>query len=632
VRTSFSRTAAALTCLSVSAASPLAHADDDLKNVVRDLAYGEVLFHYFKDDHFAALTRLLAGLERDELPSHGRDADLLLGGLYLSYGQHRVAGQIFEQVLAESVDPELHDRAWFFLAKIWRQRGYLAEAEAALGRIGGELPKELEPERRMLEAQVLMDQGRFDEALTRLEAWRRPGDEWVGYTKFNIGVALVRLGRIDDGARVLAEVGTLDPDNPELDALRDKANVALGYAWLQAARPVEAKPSLQLVRLDGPYSNKALLGVGWADAEAGDYRAALAPWIELRGRDLFDSAVQESLLAVPYAFAQLGAAKQAADYYVDAIEAFDDEIGHLDVSIDAINSGRLIDDLLEREAADGSGWFWRLDDIPESPESRYLYELMATNRFQEGLKTYRDLSYLTDNLDAWAESLSIFDDILDTRQRAYRERLPVVDASLERMDLDEMARRRVQLESRLLEIERSEDVVALGTAEQQTLWRDLTEMEGKLDLLGGDARGEELSNKQRFLKGLLLWDLRRDYRARLWAEQRSLRELDLELKQARRSHTEVESARNEWPDQFADLTTRIGALTPRVAALQGTAQATLARQREFLQGIAVEELEAQRARLNTYLVQARFSLASIYDRASADARPRAEPVLAEELE
>src|SRR3970282_2314220 len=381
--------------------------------------------HYFKDDHFAALTRLLSGLERDELPSHARDADLLLGGLYLSYGQHRIAGQIFEQVLAESVGPELHDRAWFFLAKIWRQRGYLAEAEAALGRIGGELPKELEPERRMLEAQVLMDQGRFDEALTRLEAWRRPSDECVGYTKFNIGVALGRLGRIDDGARVLAEVGTLDPDNPELDALRDKANVALGYAWLQAARPVEAKPSLQLVRLDGPYSNKALLGVGWADAEAGDYRAALAPWIELRGRDLFDSAVQESLLAVPYAFAQLGAAKQAADYYVDAIEAFDDEIGHLDASIDAINSGRLIDDLLEREAADGSGWFWRLDDIPESPESRYLYELMATNRFQEGLKTYRDLSYLTDNLGGWAVRLSIFDDILDTRQRAYRERLPV---------------------------------------------------------------------------------------------------------------------------------------------------------------------------------------------------------------
>ncbi|NIW25563.1 MAG: hypothetical protein GWN29_13900, partial [Gammaproteobacteria bacterium] len=64
---------------------------------------------------------------------------------------------------------------------------------------------------------------------------------------------------------------------------------------------------LQRVRLEGPFSNKALLGVGWADAERGDYRAALSPWLELRQRNIIDPAVQESLLAVPYAFSQLGA-------------------------------------------------------------------------------------------------------------------------------------------------------------------------------------------------------------------------------------------------------------------------------------------------------------------------------------
>src|SRR5690606_36208869 len=117
----------------------------------------------------------------------------MLGGLYLSYGQHRLAGEIFERVLAQSVEPALHDRAWFFLAKIWYQRGYLPEAEAALGRIAGALPVELEPERTMLTAQVLMDQGRFDAALAVLEAWQLPTDQWVGYAKYNIGVALVRL-------------------------------------------------------------------------------------------------------------------------------------------------------------------------------------------------------------------------------------------------------------------------------------------------------------------------------------------------------------------------------------------------------------------------------------------------------
>ena len=38
-------------------------------------------------------------------------------------------------------------------------------------------------------------------------------------------------------------------------------------------------------------------------------------------------------------------------------------------------------------------------------------------------------------------------------------------------------------------------------------------------------------------------------------------------------------------------------------------------------GIAVDELKAQRDRLNTYMLQARFALASIYDRAAARVEP-----------
>ena len=81
----------ALVGAALAATTLYARADHEEPKVVRDLAYGEVLFHYFKGDHFSALTRLLAGLERDELPSHAHDADLLLGALYLSYGQHRLA-------------------------------------------------------------------------------------------------------------------------------------------------------------------------------------------------------------------------------------------------------------------------------------------------------------------------------------------------------------------------------------------------------------------------------------------------------------------------------------------------------------------------------------------------------------
>jgi hypothetical protein len=607
----------------------IAVADDEVDRTVKDLAYGEVLFHFFKEDHFSALTRLLAAQSRAELPNHAQEAELLLGELYLSYGQHRLAGDIFESMLADSVDRDLHDRAWYFLAKIWHQRGYLSEAEQALARIEGELPGDIEPQRQMLTAQVLMEQGRFDEALAYLEARRRPRDEWVGYTKYNIGVALVRLGRVEEGTQVLAEVGRLDPENAALDALRDKANVALGYAWLQAQRPEAAKPSLQRVRLEGPYSNKALLGVGLSDAEQQDYRAALAPWIELRGRDMLDSAVQESLLAVPYAFAQLGADKQAADYYVDAIEAFNRESRRLDATIEAVLDGDLVAELLDQPGADGSGWYWRIPAIPQSDESRYLYELMSTHRFQEALKSYRDLVQIGRNLDGWAESLGAFDDIVDTKQRAYEQRLPVVDASLARIDLDAMAERRVALESRLMAIERTEDVVALGTPAEQTLWHDLAAMEPDLALLDDSARSAELRDKQSFLKGLLLWDLRRDYRARVWAEKKNLRELDLEIKSAQRRHHRVATARDEWPEQHAALAARIQTLAPRVDGLKTRTQDTLAAQRTFLERLAVAELEAQRARLNTYLVQARFALAAIYDRAAANVPAEVEATLAE---
>ena len=63
---------------------------------------------------------------------------------------------------------------------------------------------------------------------------------------------------------------------------------------------------------------------------SGDYRAALVPWLELRRRNLLDAAVQESYLAVPYAYGKLNAAAQSADYYESALKSFASESDNLD--------------------------------------------------------------------------------------------------------------------------------------------------------------------------------------------------------------------------------------------------------------------------------------------------------------
>ena len=197
----------------------------------------------------------------------------------------------------------------------------------------------------------LIDAGEYDAAIAKLRNWKGR-TEWASYARFNIGVALVRSGRVDEAVALLDELGSMNPFTYELAALRDKANVALGYALLQDGQPYAAKAPLQRVRLKGPFSNKALLGVGWADAEMDQYGRALVPWMELRGRDLLDSAVQESMLAIPYALAQLDSISQAADHYLNAVEAFYEESSRIDSTISHIESGRFFDEFLSEEDLD----------------------------------------------------------------------------------------------------------------------------------------------------------------------------------------------------------------------------------------------------------------------------------------
>ena len=256
---------------------------------VQDLHYGDVLFHFFAGEDFEALTRLEAYQHWQRMPHHEQDAALLAGGLYLSLGMHNEAGKRFETLLTDKVPAAVRNRAWFYLAKVWYARGYYDRSEQSLGHISGELAPDLEAERQHLLVNVLMRQNRFDEAAARLAHWQGPPD-WMAFARFNLGVALVRQNRLADADPVLTAVGTMDAARSELLALRDKANLALGYAWLQANNPTAARTALERVRLAGPYSTRALLGVGWADAALGLYREALTPWTELHDRSLLDAA------------------------------------------------------------------------------------------------------------------------------------------------------------------------------------------------------------------------------------------------------------------------------------------------------------------------------------------------------
>jgi Tetratricopeptide repeat len=607
--------AMAAACLTAPAEAAKKNPDALPETTIQDLHYGDVLFYLYQDDDFEAITRLNAYEQWGLLQHHHDEAQLLLGGLYLSLGLHNEAGKRFQALLTPQTPEGVRNRAWFYLAKVWYARGYLDRAEEAIRKVQGRLPEQLEAEKQHLFANVLLRQGRFQEAESLLANWKGPAD-WMAYAQFNLGVAYVRDGKLAQADPYLEKVGTMKTARPELLALKDRANLAIGFAHLQANEPQPALTALERVRLNGPYSNKALLGTGWARASLGQYQEALNPWIELQSRDILDAAVQESYLAVPYAFGKLQAASQSADYYERAVTSFDAESVKLDDAINRIQSGNMLDSLLGKDDDDRYGWFWQLRNVPDAPESRYLYTVLAGHDFQEGLKNYRDLAYLGKTLTRWAESMQAFSNMIDTREKAYAERLPKADALLASGIADKQQKQRDDLDARLKTIEAEDDVAALGSPEERDQWARIQKIEGALADLPNDEQNAALRDRLRLVKGVLYFRLNDSFKARVWRERRTIKDLDLALHEAQSRWIRVERARKSVPTNTGEFAARITALQQRIDAIQLRLVDVAKKQNDFLAALAVKELQGQKDRLATYQVQARFALASMYDRAA----------------
>jgi hypothetical protein len=590
---------------------------------VLDLHYGDVLFQYYTDQHFEALVRLEAYGAWQRLPSQGADASLLAGGLYLSLGAHSEAARRFEALLSTSAPPRVADRAWFHLARARYARGLPNETVAALEHIRMPLAGDAQAQRIQLHANALMQLGRYDDAALLLQG--NPGaDDWSAYARYNLGVALVRANRLAEAATLLEELGKAPARSEEMRALRDRANLALGFARLQAGQPADALSPLQRVRLEGPSANTALLGLGWAQVAINDPREALKPWLELRSRTVLDSAVQEAQLAVPFAYARLGAGSQAIEAYEQALQSYDEEAVRIDEAVGRIRSGGLFTGLggIRTPTDTDKGWLWQLRQMPATPEARYLAPLLAGTGFQQGLQNLRDLADHGRVLSRWQDDMAIHADMLVARDAALARQLPRVDALRDATAVTQLEERRANLMARVAEADARGDVASLGTPEQQQQWTRIQRAEARLEELPEDAAVQSLREKLQLAKGVLLWNLQRDERQRRFARSRELQRIDAGLDEAQNRLLRVQRAADGAPARTAGFAERMQQLRTRLADLQGQLETVARRQERVLADSAIEALQAQRERLDEYRQQARFELAAAQDR---DAVPEVRP-------
>lgn len=523
----------------------------------------------------------------------------------LSFGMQERAEAIYREVAAGSKDAETVANARIRLAEFLYQRGYDPEAVDELMAMRDTLPQETVPDWQGVLARALMAQGRFGEAaevLTDLDNSKRQS----AYTRYNLGVSLINDGRAGQGVNVLDRMGRMSVFDEETLSLRDKANVGLGYHFLRTQQGGTAIPIFGRVRSVGPFSNRALLGLGWAylapegtkqkKTEVGDeapdldafksfstigailrpgfldsdiykraglrpfrldakdidqeqrLKRALVPWVELMSRDPMDPAVQEAYLAVPFSLDRIGAHLQAKEYYEKAIAALEETRKRLDYAKEQVTNGRMVSTIIDRDPDSEAGWTWKLYDLPAAPETFYLQALIAENRYQEALKNYRDTRLLGRNLDAWSQRLDKLQADAAGRQ----------DIEVPVSVLFEQARARPRSSAGRPAVPAS--IPPLQLAE-------------RLNAAEGGAAP---------------------------ATESAVTPPPLRLAAA--------------PEKFDGPLEKIAALKARIEADKPKVKAAERAQAKVLERIALEELAGQKKQTEKYLVEARFALARIYDR------------------
>ncbi len=611
-----------MTILIFSASS--APAAPSAQKELKDLYFGEALYHAFQGDWFDAIVRLDTELlqhygvdepERDTLHYHINLAEFDVGDFEFAYRMHQRAGRAIKAVIEGNVEETVRNEAIFRLARMYFQKNQLQDALQAVDLIKGGVPAKIRDDLAFLRAQILLANGSSEEA-ARILKELQGAKSLEGFTSYNLGIALLRSGKAEEGREYLNSAGRIESDNPATLAIKDKANLVLGEELLSENNFEAAKDMLDRVCLTGPFSNRALLSSGWADASRERFVNALMPWSILAEREVTNSAVQEAMLAVPYAYSKLGVWSTAALKYGRALEAFGKEIDKLGASITSIREGKFLKALVREELKQDANWVVKLRELPETPETFYLLDLMASHDFQESLKNYLDLEQLRKKLEVWSGDLVAFEDIIEQRRAYYQPLLPAIDREFRQLDSQMRLRldQRDRIEHRLQGMLIAPRPDYLATSDERIISERLAHLE-KLATLHDGGVEPGFGERIRRLRGVLSWNIQTEYDQRFTDAHKNLRELNQVIDRLNRQYTAFVRTRQAATQSYEGYDEVIRRQRPRIQAAQEKVKVLIARQGQVLEIMAVNELTKRRDRLEEFQVKARFALADSYDRA-----------------
>lgn len=593
---------------------------------VADLRYGVTLYHYYQQDYFKALTELYLAEVDGGVQGHGDNPDIIAGGIALAFGMERTAGDAFNELLDPTRPAKVRNTAWFYLAKLAYARGHWPEAEAFLSKLETEqLNRVMTQETQALQANILLRQERFDDA-EALVAEFPNCHPWKSYLNYNLASAMGRNGQFERALEyylaIFLDPITVEHTEPELElALRDRAHTAAAYAHMAESNFQLAKYHFEQVRLTDVLANEALLGSGWAALNGDNYAEALAPWQELLRRGMVYPEAQEAHLAIPFAYEQMGAPGEALLAYVNAEQAFVEELGNIQ-AVQTHLKANAITELLEIRGHRNSSWLQESDPGLEKV-SHYLRALVAQNQFQARVQELRELEGLNEHFKNWQLRLGFYHDLGQARidDRA-RQRIAVAEAGYGEK-ITELSQLRDQLSQTLNAIESQQDYLQLARGDNRDLAKRATNALDTAARLTDRVRPEQ-AQKAKLLHGILYWNESQTFHDQRWQLQSRLAEVNQQLDELNSNHQRVTQLLEQAPD-LEPMNLRLDTMQTRLDQGQAELAETLAEVSDNLRQQMLAELDLQRSRLTYFLAESRLAIARIYDQRLAETLAPAEP-------
>ncbi|WP_152593856.1 hypothetical protein [Thalassotalea sp. ND16A] len=344
-------------CLAVSTLSPLTTAfaktnalsaetnkAATAENLVR-VSKGMAIYQYYQGNNFAALTQLAINHKKAIVDLSG-NSELFKAGLQLHFQMDMAADDIFsqEQLQQANVSGNLpyRDLVYLSFAKALYKKQHYQQAKQALALMGNHLAAQHQDDYHFLNAQLLLKFGDINGA-SAAQQQIGAASVYHRYLAFNQAMLLIANEQTEQAISALAKVTQIQPPvrskadgdeeqavieiviTDELEALLDRANLALAYLSLEQGQNRQAIDAFKRVRLDGIDSEAAMLGYGWAAANSDDYQTALMVWQQLSSHELLTPYVLEAYLAIGYAYQQLHDSKSAYAAYHLAITKFNQQ-------------------------------------------------------------------------------------------------------------------------------------------------------------------------------------------------------------------------------------------------------------------------------------------------------------------